>query len=179
MLSTSSSSKSSKEIGVRLSAFNLKYSSEYLKKTVSVETVFQAAKVFEGEETPNVEIMNMNPNEAKSYIKTKQSRKLKKFILGDIEFGLEPKTFFYDWLYINALLQNKNLIEELLDYDAFTDIEFNPQKSINCQAKSAALFVGLVKQGSIDYKNIKEITQEKFKDILGIEERYETIGFFN
>ena len=82
------SSKSSKEIGVRLSAFNLKYSSEYLKKTVSVETVFQAAKVFEGEETPNVEIMNMNPNEAKSYIKTKQSRKLKKFILGDIEFGL-------------------------------------------------------------------------------------------
>ena len=71
------------------------------------------------------------------------------------------------------------MIEELIDYDAFTDIEFNPQKSINCQAKSAALFVGLVKQGSIDYKNIKEITQEKFKDILGIEERYETIGFFN
>ena len=27
----------------------------------------------------------------------------------------------------------------ILDFEFFTDIEFNPQKSINCQAKSVAL----------------------------------------
>jgi len=31
----------------------------------------------------------------------------------------------------------------VLDYDAFTDIEFNPEKSVSCQASSAALAVDL------------------------------------
>lgn len=35
----------------------------------------------------------------------------------------------------------------LLEYDGFTDIEFNPQKSLNCQAKAAALYVSLCRNG--------------------------------
>ena len=35
----------------------------------------------------------------------------------------------------------------MLCYDAFTDIEFNPKKSINCQAQAAAVYVSLEKQG--------------------------------
>jgi len=35
----------------------------------------------------------------------------------------------------------------LYKYDAFTDIAFNPAKSINCQARSCALFVSLMKHG--------------------------------
>ena len=31
--------------------------------------------------------------------------------------------------------------------DAFTDIEFNPEKSFNCQARSCALYVALLKAG--------------------------------
>ena len=121
----------------------------------------------------------MTSREAKSYIKTKENKKLKKFLFENIEFELEPKTFFYDWLYINALLQNKNLIEEVLSYDSFTDIEFNPQKSINCQAKSVALFLGLIKDNILDYRNINKITKEEFKEILGVEEHYKNIDFFN
>jgi type I restriction enzyme M protein len=34
-----------------------------------------------------------------------------------------------------------------MEYDSFTDIEFNPEKSINCQAKSCALFVSLHREG--------------------------------
>ena len=34
-----------------------------------------------------------------------------------------------------------------MEYDCFTDIEFNPQRSINCQAKAAAIFTGLAKAG--------------------------------
>ena len=54
---------------------------------------------------------------------------------------------FYDWLYIRALAQNSELALSLMEYNAFTDIAFNPKKSINCQANSAALFVSLKKQG--------------------------------
>ena len=45
----------------------------------------------------------------------------------------------------------KELASQILKYDAFTDIEFNPDKSINCQAKSAALFVSLSKRNLLEY----------------------------
>jgi hypothetical protein len=57
--------------------------------------------------------------------------------------ALEPQTAFYDWVYISALIARKDLAEGLSKYSAFTDIEFNPEKSINCQAYSVALFVSL------------------------------------
>ena len=34
-----------------------------------------------------------------------------------------------------------------MEYDAFTDIEFNPNRSINCQAEAAAIYVSLQQQG--------------------------------
>ena len=43
-------------------------------------------------------------------------------------------------------LKIKNLPNNYFCYDSFSDIEFNPQKSINCQAKAAAAFVGLSTQ---------------------------------
>ena len=36
------------------------------------------------------------------------------------------------------------------DYAGLTDIEFNPHRSINCQARSAALFLNLMKRGELD-----------------------------
>jgi hypothetical protein len=62
---------------------------------------------------------------------------------------LEPQSLFYDWLYISALMQphNEALLSELLRYHAFTDIEFNPEKSVSCQANSAALLLGLQRSG--------------------------------
>lgn len=58
--------------------------------------------------------------------------------------------FFYDWLYINALKQNSILATELENYDIFTDIEFNPNKSLSCQAATVALFLSLKKAGTLD-----------------------------
>ena len=37
---------------------------------------------------------------------------------------------FYSWLYFIALNQNERLKVEILNYEAFTDIEFNPEKSL-------------------------------------------------
>lgn len=50
---------------------------------------------------------------------------------------------FYDFLYINALISNPDLCERVMGYDTFTDIEFNPKKSLNCQARAMAIFVTL------------------------------------
>jgi hypothetical protein len=47
------------------------------------------------------------------------------------------------------LATDPELIEKLTAYEAFTDIEFNPEKSINCQARSAALYVSLHRAGLI------------------------------
>ena len=35
-------------------------------------------------------------------------------------------------------------------YDGFTDIVYNPNKSVGCQARSAALYVGLTRAGLLD-----------------------------
>ncbi len=78
-------------------------------------------------------------------------------------------TGFYDWLYMTALWQNRDLAEKLLEFRGFSDIVFNPKKSINCQAHSAALFVSLYQSGEIesmienidDYMSI--ITNNRFQ----------------
>ena len=66
-----------------------------------------------------------------------------------MEFPLNPPTYFYDWLYVNALNQHPEYHKKLLEFDAFTDIMFNPEKQINCQAKSVAIFVSLYKTGML------------------------------
>ena len=47
-------------------------------------------------------------------------------------------------------MQNEELSTNLLSFDGFTDIEFNPKKSINCQAYSAALYVSLRKTNKLE-----------------------------
>jgi hypothetical protein len=59
---------------------------------------------------------------------------------------LEPKTAFYDWLYLYALKDHATFLHRLYAYDAFTDIEFNPDRSVNTQAHSCALLVVLLKK---------------------------------
>jgi len=140
------SSKSKDDLGVNLSAFNLLITTVKNNKKYSVESAFQASKVFENG-GPYVDLLDKTSREAKKDKRLKTSGKLRKFKFYNFEWELEPKTAFYDWLYINALRKNEDLSKELLQYNAFTDIEFNPEKSINCQAYAAALFVSLSKRG--------------------------------
>lgn len=67
-----------------------------------------------------------------------------------MSFPLEPKTAFYDWLYINAISPSWKQFSALKHYAGYTDIEFNPYRSINCQARSCALFVTLVLKGALE-----------------------------
>jgi hypothetical protein len=136
------SSKSENILGVELSAFNLMIHTK--TKTYSVESAFQGSKVFE-QGGPFLDLLDKSSLEAKKDPRLNQSGRLVKFIFYEREYPLVPKSFFYDWLYINAVYKNFNKYKEIVNYDGFTDIEFNPKKSINCQAYSAALLVSLHK----------------------------------
>ena len=68
---------------------------------------------------------------------------------------------FYSWLYFIALNQNKKLKTEILNYEAFTDIEFNPEKSLNCQAYSAALYSSMVKNKILVNDKVYDIGELK------------------
>ena len=142
------SSKSEVELGVKLSAFNLQIPLPEPDKKISVECAFQGSKIFENG-GPYTDLFYKTSREAKKDSRIKNSGHLIAFKFFDYIFPLEPKTYFYDWLYINALNANSNLKNEILQYDSFTDIEFNPKKSLNCQAKAAAVFVGLNRSGII------------------------------
>lgn len=142
------STKSTEELGIQLSAFNLSSVSLKQEKRFTVETAFQSSKVFE-RGGPYIDLLNKSSREAKQDIRLKESGDLIGFKFFDVEWPLEPKTIFYDWLYINTLLKNVNLMDGLSEYDAFTDIEFNPKKSINCQAYSIALFKSLSYRGLV------------------------------
>lgn len=137
------SSKSQSSLGVSLSAFNLNIKTS--KRSFSVECAFQGSKVFE-KGGPYADLLDKSSREAKKDPRLRESGKLIAFKYFDIQYPLEPKDFFYNWIYINALNLNKELTEDVLKYDSFSDIEFNPEKSLNCQAKAVAIFVGLSKQ---------------------------------
>ncbi len=148
------SSKSKDPLSVSLSAFNLKlYTPE--KKLISVECAFQGSKIFENG-GPFNDLYYLKSKDAKTDIRIKNYGKLVSYQFFKQKFPINPITFFYDWLYIRALFENKDLAEKLLNYKGFTDIAFNPKRSRNCQARSAALFVSL-------YENryIEKIKQDK------------------
>ncbi len=142
------SSKSEDELGVRLSAFNLMFRTP-TGVNASVEVLFQGSKVF-SRGGPYTDIYQKTSREAKKDQRLKESGHLIVFRYGNRDWPLNPQTVFYDWLYLSALRQNPSLSEQLLEYDGFSDIEFNPEKSINCQASSAALYKSLVDRKLID-----------------------------
>lgn len=138
------SSKSTVPIGQALSAFNLKVN--LYGKEIPFESLFQGSKVFENG-GPFEDILRASAIDAKRDHRLRISGNIIGFRLMGKDWPSEPKTFFYDWMYIKSVSDNPELLEKLIEYDAFTDIEFNPKKSLNCQAKAAALIVTLYKGG--------------------------------
>lgn len=144
------STKSDEKVGQRLSAFNLKVRSASMGE-MALEKAFQGSKVFESG-GPFTDLYTVEDvRDAKRDNRLRQSGPLIGFIFENVYFPSEPKTAFYDWLYITALYEHRDwLRRHLLKYAGFTDIEFNPERSINCQARSCALLVTLLKNDWID-----------------------------
>ena len=141
------SSKSEREIGQKLSGFNLKI--EVNGRETTLESIYQGSKVFE-QGGPFLDLYWVGSLEAKRDPRLKKSGQLVSFRFKDEDYPLSPGTAFYDWLYINALFPKREWLKRLQKCAGFTDIEFNPKRSLNCQARSCATFVALQKRGLLD-----------------------------
>jgi hypothetical protein len=139
---------SDEPLGKELSAFNLTLEHRKLKREVSVECAFQASKVFE-RGGPFTDLLEVRSGDAKRDLRLQDSGRLTGFHFVGEDWPNEPHTVFYDWIYINALHRRPELAAAVMRYDIFTDIAFNPEKSINCQASAVALYVGLVRRGDL------------------------------
>lgn len=129
---------------------------------------------------PYRDLLEVGPREAKRYLSTSLSAEVRERYRDDPlflrvqsevakavfdgfeycgdEYPSEPKSAFYDYLYVKALSQphNRSIAEELLRYRVFTDIEFTPKDSrgkpirFNTQARSCAIYVSLASLGEIE-----------------------------
>ena len=145
------SSKSSLKTGRHMSAFHMTVDTKELGP-IKLELAFQGSKVFEhgGPFTDLYMKGDKEIGEAKRDSRLKESGRLTGFRLEGVDFPLEPKTAFYDWLYCSFLSKHRDWAVSLYKYAGFTDVEFNPHRSINCQARSAALFLSLMKREQLD-----------------------------
>jgi len=139
------STKSENRLGQRLSAFNLKVEIDS-NTSIPLECAYQGSKVFE-QGGPFTDLYFFESRDAKRDSRLQTSGNLIGFSFQDIDFPIFPKTAFYDWLYIRAIFPHREYLNRLHSYAGFTDIEFNPEKSLNCQARSCATFVALDKNG--------------------------------
>lgn len=142
------SSKSLQEEGVNLSAFSLKATVGNEKSFV--ECIYQGSKVFENG-GPYTDLYYKTPKEAKTDPRLKNSGTLIGYKFNGENYPLTDNFTFYDYIYIKALTENPLLAEKLLEYSAYTDIVFNPNKGINCQAKSAAIYKSLYFNHLLNY----------------------------
>ncbi len=141
------STKSDNPRGQELSAFNLKVRSERLGE-IPLECAFQGSKVFE-RGGPFVDLYSTDVRSARKDPRLRESGKLVAFEFDGTRWPLEPKTVFYDWLYMGCIHPDRDRLQELLQYSGFSDIEFNPARSINCQARSIALCLSLMQRGEL------------------------------
>jgi hypothetical protein len=165
------STKSNTDLGVSLSAFNLKLDID--TQFVSIESAYQSSKVFKNG-GPYRDILNLNSYDAKKDERLKDSGELIGFEFEGNEWNVTNSPNFYDYLYIRALtdFEDKKLIQE---FDCFTDIAFSQTSlkyknnlSFNCQARSVAIYLGLLNNLE-EYKIVKklyDISQKNPKIIM-------------
>jgi len=156
------STKSNEKLGQKLSAFNLEIDAKKYGK-ISIESAYQGSKVFENGKQ-YIDLYEKDSIIAKKDERLKNSGEIIEFNFFGEKWNIEPKSAFYDWLYLKALHPHKDFLKkELLKYKAFSDIEFNPKKSYSCQARTCAILVSLLK---LDLFDTVMSSQEKFKEII-------------
>ena len=136
------SSKSASALGVSLSAFELSLTTSE-RGAMNVECAYQGSKVFE-DGGPYHDLYAVSSREAKKDARLRNSGEVVAFDFLGQSFQIKPRTAFYNWLYITALSQmDPPVVQELKQFEGFSDIAFNPKRSINCQARAVAVFVAL------------------------------------
>ena len=135
------STKSNIELGINLSALNLtvKFSSG---NEIPVEKIYQSSKVLD------------------------ENGKIIEFKYNNTVFEKDPYSMYYDYIYMLGLYMHKEYHEELAKYSIFTDIEFNPNKMLNTQARAAAIWNTLYKNDVTDIIESRDEFKRYYKSIF-------------
>ena len=100
------------------------------KKSLSVECAYQSSKMF----------ANGGPFQNLYYVSSKEAKTDERLgnygnFVGYEFFGenflISSVTAFYDWLCLTALSYNPSFSNQLFKINGFSDIAFNPKKSLN------------------------------------------------
>jgi len=153
------STKGEVDLGVRLSAFNLKLDGKYL------ENVYQSSKVFTAG-GPYRDLLEVVPKKAKRDERLQTSGELQYFEWEGERWDLSTGSAFYDYIYCRAVSQciPTEELKALLDYEYFTDIEFNPNKGRNTQARSVAIVKWFLEM----YGEVPALNKEDFLKMHGM-----------
>ena len=142
------SSRSNEPFGRALSAMRLRAAGEDGDRAPVVETVYQAAKCY-GDGGPD-DRPAANGFDAKR--RDRERRKegaLRGFQHDGTHWPAASGSAFYDRLWIQAAVA-AGAARELARYDAYTDQFHRPGISVACQARAAAMLVGLDRSRRID-----------------------------
>ena len=141
------STRSLETLGIKLSAFNLQIELPGRSNPVSVEAAFQSSKVFDRAGLQSHLLELTDGREIKGHIRSLGDQELIGFEYLSETWPLDPPTAMYDYIYLQAITQlvsqQPEVGDQLAAFEAFTDIEFNPKKSLSCQARTCSLFIGL------------------------------------
>jgi hypothetical protein len=141
------STKSTHPLGVSLSAFRLSINTKMFDLPILLEAAYQGSKILSDTGHLTHLYSYQSGRDIKNYLNAHSDEQLVGFEYESRRWELKPDTAFYDWLYVTAVhqtLEDKpEAHDELSTFDAFTDIEFNPKRGINCQARACALYVAL------------------------------------
>lgn len=149
------SSKGWQEGSEELSAFHMTKSVPNLEKSVPIECIYQAGKVFQNSGA-HPDWLKMTPKETKELAnKLSAVEQIVGYEFEGKRFPLTPVSLFYNFIWINGLMEHSELAKIVLQYGAFTDIIFS-SNSVNCQAAAAAAFVSLDRLGLLEYVKTAE-----------------------
>ena len=157
------STKSEEPIGVKMSAFSIVYGDG-----MKLESYYQASKVFE-KGGPFLDLAHKAPKEAKRDPRLQESGRIVSYFDFDENQEWTLSEPYYDYIYVKSAMKtlSDDELEQIASYDAFTDIEFNPAKSYNTQARSITVLKLL-------YRMFGRVTLNK-RDFVAFEKMYVSI----
>lgn len=160
------SSASEHELGRMIRSEILEKKIPSLDIKAPVSNVYRGSCVFE-RGGPYPEMYEMSVQKAKSESCMKNAGSPVHYLYEGKTYPKRPRAAFYYWLYINALIENKELAGQVVEYDAFSDIGSSPGKKPFGAARGAAVFTALSRMGLLD----KAADFEEFRRLMSMEEQ--------
>ena len=93
---------------------------------------------------PYHDVLTKPLHETRQDIRFKASGRVIRAMGEHYDWPREYLSYYYAWLYIQALLKQPDLATALCEYDAFSDVSFDPHVSAHCVAEAAAIYATLV-----------------------------------